>query len=235
MDIDKRVDSLLEEDSYYQARATELVSSEMLKERHREELKEALKNQDLSQAIIRGFRWIKEDIIEVLTVEELEPFFNDLSKINEEHLKNPPPAVCKKLSDSQTVCMQELFELSDHTMQKIYTLGYQYFQKKEIDRAIDIFSVVTAFNPCISDFWNALALCYQAKNELQLAIEAFTYACKTNEISVAPLVSRAECCLKLNLIDEAHREIEFASKIVETNPALDEEWGEYIKELKRSV
>jgi type III secretion system low calcium response chaperone LcrH/SycD len=235
MDIDKVAESLLEEDSYYQKQANDLVSGETLKQRHKEEIKEALKNQHLSDAIIRGFEWIRRDIIEVLAQEELEPFFHDLSKINQDHVEHPPPTVAEKLASHKPVTMQELFELSDDTMRKIYALGHQYFQKKEYDKAIDIFSIVTAFNPYISDFWNALALCYQAKQEWKLAIEAFTLACQTNDQNIAPLISRAECCLKLNLLDEAHREIEFASKIIERNPALDEKWGDYIRELKRSA
>lgn len=235
MDIDEAAESLLEEDSYYQSRASDLVSPEMLKQRHKEEIKEALKNQELADSITRGFEWIKQDIIEVLSIEELEPFFCDLGKINEEHLRHPPESITQKLTNRETVSLQELFDISNHTMQKIYTLGYQYYQNKDYDRAIDIFSVVTAFNPFISDFWNALALCYQANKQWNLAIEAFTLACKTNESSVAPIISRAECCLKLNLLDEAHKELDFASKIIKTNPALDREWGEYIKELRRSI
>ncbi len=235
MDIDKVAESLLEEDSFYQNRASELVSKEMLKQRHKEEIKEALKNQELADAVVRGFDWIRQDIIEVLSQEELEPFFHDLAKINQEHVEHPPEAVAKKLSNHETATLQELFELSNSTMQKIYALGHQYFLKKEYDKAIDIFSIVTAFNPFVSDFWNALALCYQAKQEWKLAIEAFTLACSTNDKSVAPLISRAECCLKLNLLDEADKELEFASKIIETNPALDKEWGAYITELRRTI
>lgn len=235
MDIDEMAESLLEDDSFYQKKGTDLISPEALKKRHREEIKEVLKDKHLTEAIVRGFQWIRQDIVEVLSVEELDPFFQELTKINQEHVENPPEAVAKKLSEQERVTLQDLFELSDGTMQKIYSLGQQYFQKKEYDRATDIFSIVTAFNPYISDFWNALALCYQARQEWKLAIEAFTLACTMNQSNVAPLVSRAECCLKLNLLDEANREIEFASKIIETNPALDKEWGEYIKELKRAL
>ena len=175
MDIDAVAESLMEEDSYYQSRATELVSFEMLKQRHKEEIKAALKDKHVSEAIVRGFEWVKADIIEVLSEDELEPFFHELAKINQDHVQNPPEAVAKKLANRETVTMQELFELTDNTMKKIYALGNQYYQKKDYDKGVDIFSIVTAFNPYISDFWNALALCYQGKHDWKLAIEAFTY------------------------------------------------------------
>lgn len=235
MDIDKVAESLLEEDSYYQAKASELVSKETLKARHKEEIKEALKNKSLAEAIVRGFAWIRQDIIEVLSQEELEPFFKELTQINREHVQHPPESVSMKLSNHETATLQELFELSNDTMQKIYALGHQYFIKKEYDKAIDIFSILTGFNPFVADFWNALALCYQAKQEWKLAIEAFTLACSAKDKSIAPLISKAECCLKLNLIDEANKELEFASQLIETNPALDKEWRKYIQELKRSA
>lgn len=235
MDLDKVAESLLESDNFYKKQATEVISFEMLKQRHKEEIKEALSNTDLSDAIVRGFEWIRQDIIEVLSEEELEPFFDDLSKINHEHLVHPSDEVAKKLANNENVTLQELFGLTNQTLQKIYALGYQYFQKHNNERAIDIFSIVTTFNPFISDFWNALALCYQATKQWKLAIDAFTLACSTNDSSIAPLISRAECCLKVNLTEEAVEEMEIASKMIETNPALDKEWGAYLKDLRRSI
>ncbi len=230
--IQEAAASLLETDEYYQSQATPLISAEQLKQRHLDEIRSVLESDELTVTVERGFDWIRQDIIEVLKEEELTRFFDDMSKINEESLSKLPEAAKKMITGGEErLTYQDFFGLSDETLRSMYTLGFQYFQGKEFQKAVDVFSVVTTFNPYVSDFWNAMALCYQNLKEFQKALDTFSVACETNQNAVGPRVSRAECCLNLNLLSQADEEIAIATKLVAANPALDEKWGSYLKSL----
>lgn len=232
--VDEAAASLLENDAYYEAKATPLITAEQLKKRHLDEIKSVLEADELTEAVERGFEWIRQDIIEVLKEEQLEIFFNDISKINEESLAKLPEAAKKMISGGEDrLTYQDFFGLSNETLRSMYTLGYQYFEQKDYKKAVDVFSVVTTFNPYISDFWNAMALCYQNLQEYQKALDTFSVACETNQNAVGPRISRAECCLNLNLLSQAEEEIGVAQKLVAANPALDEKWGIYLKSLSQ--
>jgi tetratricopeptide (TPR) repeat protein len=230
--VDEAAKALLETDDYYEMKSTPLVSGEQLKKRHLDEIKSVLQSDELTKTVERGFDWIRQDIVEVLKEEELLLFFNEMSKINEESLAKLPEAAKKMISGGEErLTYQDFFGLGDETLRSMYTLGYQYFERKEFQKAVDVFSVVTTFNPYISDFWNAMALCYQNLKEFQKALDTFSVACETNQNAVGPRISRVECCLNLNLLAQADEEIEVASKLVAANPALDEKWGSYLKSL----
>ncbi len=234
--LNEAVEALLEKDEVYEQQATELVSAEQLRERHKEEIKTFLRDGELKLAIGRGFELIRRDIIEVLEEEQLDTFFDELSKINSRALDDPSPEVQKKLDEGrQTLTFQEVFELSNESLKQIYKLGYQYFQKQCYDDAIDIFSIVTTLNPFVADFWNAMALCFQAKQEWNRALDTFAIACTLNENDLTCRISRAECCINLKQMQEASQELDLAKGIIENNPALDETWGEYLRDLKSQI
>lgn len=234
--LDQAAEGLLDEESVYELHATPLVSAQQLRAQHKERIKNYLRDNELKRSIGRGFDLIRQDIIEVLTKEQLEPFFAELGKINPRALDNPSPKVQKLLAEkSATLTFQDVFELSNEILKQIYTLGYQYFQRKEYEHAIDIFAIVTTLNPFVTEFWNAMALCFQAKQEWTKALDTFAIACTLNENDVSSRISRAYCCLSMQQNEEAMEELALAKEIIDKNPALDNEWGEYLKKLKAQV
>lgn len=234
--LDKAAEGLLDEDGVYELKATPLMSAKELKAQHKASIKEFLRDNELKRAIGRGFDLIRQDIIEVLDKDQLEPFFAELGKVNSEALDNPSDKVRQKLAEgSLTLTFQEVFDLSNDIIKQIYTLGYQYFQRKEYDKAIDIFSIITTLNPFVTEFWNAMALCFQAKQEWNKAMETFAIACTLNENDVSSRISRAYCCLNLKERAEAIEEFAIAKAIIDKNPALDVEWGRYLNKLKMQI
>ena len=121
--------------------------------------------------------------------------------------------------------------LSDKSLLHIYTLAYHYFQQDKHDDSLAVFTVLVLFNPGISDFWNGLGLCYQAKENWEKALESFVMARTTNPTNMLPKLSLIECYWHLQKIIEAKEELEIVTEIREKDPHLYEKWSADIERL----
>lgn len=230
--IEEAAVALLESDDYYQAHATPLASARELKRKHLEEIKKKLKKEDVREAVNRGLADVRQEIPHLLSGKELAEFQQEIGKINEASLTKLPEAFKKALHEKREFNVQRFFGLKNETLRSIYAVGFHFMEKKEFNKAEDVFSLLLIMNPHIADFWNALGLCQQHLNEFQKAIESFKIVSEIDHDAVGPKISLAECYLNLNEKAEAKREIDAALKLISADPALEKKWGNYLKTLK---
>lgn len=229
-ELDEIVESLLKDNEYYQSKATRLISANQLKEKDRELIKESITNPALRESIGRAFDLIHKDMGRELNREESVAFFKDLETVNPETIDHLSERVEALSKEGKEITFQQIFSLPDNDLKKIYVLGYKYFQNKQIDNAFDIFILLITLNPYVADFWHALGLSYEAKNDLPSAIEAHTVASTLDKNHIAAHISLAKCLISQNRQKEGLELLERAQKIIDQNPALERAWGKYLKQ-----
>ena len=94
--------------------------------------------------------------------------------------------------------LQEWLEISDETLQGIYTLGSQFYERHEIKKAIALFTLLTLLNNFIFEPWLALGMAYREEKQAFSALQALTQASLVNLQHPAPHLYAAELYLQMD-------------------------------------
>ncbi len=203
--IESKVDTLLEDDAYYEALATPIKPAKVIKTQHRKEIVEFLQMKDLGATLDKAASLIRDHLAELLSPAEFEKVKNEFD-LSIEHMITF--AEKGEMLGDKPVLFQQLFGFSDGSLIHIYELADHFIKNKLYENALKILTFLTAMNPSIPSFWISQGICYQLLNQHENAIAIFDIVKMLNTPNPAPFIYTAESYVILNKMDKAKQEIE---------------------------
>lgn len=191
--VASQVESMLEDDYYYELHATPLKPGSRVKEEHRKQLKELLSLNDLRSQLDKAQSLILSQMPHFVPPEEF-------SKIQTE-IQNAPEHFINYLQSEgdaeKIVLLQALFGFSNETLISAYRLAADLVEKGHMEDALAIFTFLSTMAPHVTSYWIAQGVCLQSLNRNEEAIAAFTAANLLNPTDPVPLTHLVECHLSL--------------------------------------
>jgi len=173
--IDPEIEGLLKDDAYYQKLATPLKSAKLVKEEHRQQLKEIFKLSVLREELNRAQKLMLELLPNFLPPEEFaqvkkesdessQHFVQFIEKINANEEREKP------------ILLQEMFGFSDSTLLHTYALASDLVKKGNIADAYSLFVFLATMAPYVASYWVAQGVSLKALGRVEEAIPIFETA-----------------------------------------------------------
>lgn len=124
----------------------------------------------------------------------------DSSKYSYENLQS-----AIKLIASGEFDVKKFYGLDDNCTEAIYAYGYQIFQQKKYDKAMQIFSVLCFLDKNNEKYFEALASASMLAENYIAAMMAYTTLMALGHVKPKYFYGLGECCLKLNKNEEAKK------------------------------
>ena len=156
--LDEAVDSLMESDEYYQKQSTLLKSADQLKEQARQEIRKNLEASEFQKVMVHGLQLIITKIPDENLFEE----FKNYKNFAQAHLEELEKAASERL-----VVNQEIFGISEASMEKIYSLGTQLIGEVAYADAEAVFTVLCFLNPAVTAYFVGLAVACFSQGKYQ--------------------------------------------------------------------
>ena len=96
--------------------------------------------------------------------------------------------------------------------EKLYTLGYTYYERGDYPRAIAFFTELATQEPLDERSWRALASARQMAGQYQEAIYAWGFSAMLGSDDPAPHFHAAECLLSMGQKEDALKALDAADK-----------------------
>jgi len=100
-------------------------------------------------------------------------------------------------------CDSRLSLVSDDFLDKVYCLGYDFYQSGQYKKALDLFQYLLSFNIFNGEYYFAIGACHQQLKEFDFAIDAFFQAAELCCREPKPLFHLAQCFLSLQYLEQA--------------------------------
>lgn len=194
-----------------------------IKNRKREELFANLGGGEYWQRIPNGFKLIGDDLRGHLSPQELKA-----QELELEHAMDKVESLNQQKCASVDQCInaimdtpesfQELFGISDQTIEHFYQAGARYYQAGHFKEASDVFYVISFLNPYLFNVWLSLGMAEEQAHHYTKALEAFAMAAIVDMTSVIPLLHSAHCYILLGDHAAAKATLEFASQTLQAHP-----------------
>lgn len=223
--LESQVESLLQEDDYYQYLATPLKSAAMCKQDHKAQLSEFFKFKEFNERMKRAQDLITNALPSFVTSEAF-------LKIKEE-LDNSSDYFNRFIESAEDldrpILLQEMFGLSDETLLQIYAFGRNLVEKKNFQDACAIFALLATLAPHVSSYWIAEGACMQGLNQHEEAIAAFNGAKLLNPLDPAPIAYSIESYHILKDTTQEKIERELLKNVLESlNSNEKAPWKNYL-------
>ena len=137
-----------------------------------------------------------------------------------------------KQLDGTPDTFQQLFGLSDQTIEYFYLSGRRYYESSRFSDAGDVFYTISFLNPFNFNVWLSLGLSEMQNHHYDKALEAFAMATLVNMTSVVPHIHSAECYIQLKNYPLAKATLELAQRTMREHPTKEtQQFEEYINHL----
>lgn len=223
--IEPQVESLVEEDSYYQALATPLKSASQWKQQHRQELKEFFKFKDLNGRLAKAFDLITHTMPSFASPEAYAKVKQEMDNSIDyfHHYMESMEAT------DRPILFQEMLGLSDETLLQIYAFGRNLVEKQNTEDALPLFTLLTVLAPHVESYWIAEGVCMQDLKLHEEAIAAFTCAKALAPQDPAPIAYTIDSYRAIKE-DQLKQEAELLGQVLETlDPSEQAPWKEHLK------
>lgn len=228
--VESQVETLVQEDSYYQPLATSLKPPSAFRKQHREQLMDFFKFAELRAQLEEAPKIILELMPSLVTPEEFDKIKEELNKSSDHFLR----AGLSMHDDpsEKPILFQELFGLSDDTLIHVYDLGVDLVKKSNYKDGNSLFAFLTTMAPHVASYWISQGVCLQALNEHEDAIAMFSSAKFLSPTDPAPSAYTIESHLILKNNDKAKFELDVLKNIVQAlNGDEKTTWEAKIKEI----
>ena len=101
--------------------------------------------------------------------------------------------------------VKRFYGLDENCTEAIYAYGYQFFQQKKYDEAVQIFSVLCFLEKNNEKYFEALAAASMLAENYMSAIIAYTTLFALGHVHPKYFYGLGECCLKLEKNEEAEK------------------------------
>lgn len=130
---------------------------------------------------------------------------------------------------------QEILGLSNEILLDMYDVGAKYFENKEYEKSLAVFTFLTMLNDTISSFWIGVGSAYRALKDFDNAISAYYEAIFCDPASIEPYAQAASCYLAMNDKNKARKVLAVALEIARSDDSGDEDLQELQKEAERCL
>lgn len=110
-----------------------------------------------------------------------------------------------ELISSGNFDVKKFYGLDDNCTEAIYAYGYQIFQQKKYDKAMQIFSVLCFLDKNNEKYFEAFASASMLAENYISAMMAYTTLMALGYVKPKYFYGLGECCLKMNKIEEAKK------------------------------
>jgi type III secretion system low calcium response chaperone LcrH/SycD len=205
----------------------QLLPKNVLIQRYQKELEEGFaahrrEEKQGSGALSRVLGEIKRENPDFLSQEDMEGIARLAGLKDEKRLT-------EHLANGGT--LQELAQVSDSTMDKLYKAAKQLFDQGLFDDAAGAFTFLCGINPKKYIFWLGLAYSEYRRQRYKEAIDAFTLVCAANPQDPYAFLATSRCFEKLQEPEKALDAIEKGLKAGEQNPDFAQ-WADTFRQEK---
>ncbi len=116
---------------------------------------------------------------------------------------------------NKQLSFQDIFPISDTTVEHFYQCGYRLHQNAQYQEAADVFFVMSSMDYRRHNVWMALGLAEKALNHWDLALTAFSMAILTNMQEPMAFLHSAACYIALGKNIDAQECLQAASELLQ--------------------
>lgn len=192
----------------------------------REKIKQQIVSEELHDRFPKGLKLIMENLkTHVSKVElneltdELDGALTKMASMAEEK-ESTVGGLSDKLGEMPDT-LQEIFGISDKTIDLFYQSGCRYYEMSHYMDAADVFHAISLLAPTKFNVWFSLGMAEKQAAHYEKALQAFAMATLTNLASPIPHIQSAECYLLLKDDRNAKETFEYALKVIKENPDND--------------
>jgi len=228
--VDAQVDLYLEEDSYYQKLASPLKSADQLKQEHREHIQSTLLMKEFRDSLSHAISLIFNELPKTLHPNEFAKVQDEMEHILD-FLDEPVP----ESYEGEPVIFHKLWNISDETLHHIHHFANGLIQRKQYEDAHDVLSFLVTLAPDISRFWSCRALCLQAMNKQDEALQVLQVAKILAPDDPVPMIYSCNGYLHLKDKKKATEELKMLESCLDAHPESKAAWQPIQKSLKDFV
>lgn len=103
---------------------------------------------------------------------------------------------------------------SPQQQERLYALGYQYYNQARYADAVSCFTKLTLCNPFMQPYWYGLASSQQMQARYTEALHAWGVAALLQEKNPQPHFHAAECYFSLDAFDDAFKALRLAETLL---------------------
>lgn len=208
-----------------------LLSQDLVNKQAHKELTDYLSAKYIRNRIIKGFQIIFKE----LSIHESPKLSLSIQEEWKKCQENFKPQTNNPTSEGEfPPSFQEIFPVSDETIEHFYKCGLRLYKQKNYEEAADVFFVISSIDYRRHNVWMALGLAERALKNWESALSAFSMASATNIENPLSFLHAAECYLALGQKSDAKNSVEFAVEILDKNPNLKtKELLDYVAFLKK--
>ena len=100
-------------------------------------------------------------------------------------------------------CFRELHDISDETMEAIYSVAYNFYKNEKYEEALKVFKMLGMYDHYNHKYFMGLAGCQQMLQQYSGAIKAYSYAALMDIYDPLAPLHAGECYLALGDFEQA--------------------------------
>lgn len=221
-ELEKLIESSLEPDAYYEAKATPVKPASAWKQEHREQLYRKFQFEEFSSKIKLGFNLISNKLSPMIGIQAY-------NHVVQEFVERRAPPKLGQLKGNLT--MQEEWSISIDSMNYIYDLASKFLDEQQCKEADSLFTVLCYLNPKVPEY--SLGKCF-ALYLLEQYAEALDLLQLTKILQpdkAAPFIYSALCKQKLNLSEGYDEDMMKIYDIFGKSDEESQKWSPYMQQL----
>lgn len=224
--IDKAIEGHLDSLSFEELNPhnLQLLSHNVLKEKFRIELQEALKLPDLDHQIGKAFTFLYSTGRQLLDDAQYEATIADFSRIVSEIEK----------WELDSTSREESFELprvNNATAKALMAMTTVLYADEKYEECLAILCLLLTFFPGNADYWYRSAIAAQQCHRDDFALMAYEATMALDSNHLGARIFAAECYFNAGLQDKAFAAYEEAQEIAKNN-VIGDEWHQLLNQLK---
>jgi type III secretion system low calcium response chaperone LcrH/SycD len=113
---------------------------------------------------------------------------------------------------------QQLLRLTNEQMEQFYQVAKRWFEQGNFQNAVDLFTLLTSFNPWVPAFWVGLGLSYEKLKVWDKAAVSHVAALQANPDELTPILQAAYCLHQAGRGADARKLLEKALEETKEHP-----------------
>lgn len=223
-ELDRLIESSLESDSYYEAKATPIKSASAWKQEHREQICRKFQFEEFSSRIKLGFNLIANKLSPMIGIQAY-------NHVVQEFVERKAPPKLIEVEPNQRLTMQEEWSISNDTMNHIYQLATKLLEDNHYKDADALFTVLCYLNPKVPE--HSLGKCFALYllEQYDEALELLQFTKILMPQDAAPYVYSALCNQKLGKAANYDEDMMKIYDIFGKSEGEKEKWTPFMQQL----
>lgn len=216
--FDKNIEKIMALRSTDTVNSNSLMSDQLKSKRLEDELREALKLDELNKYIDNAIMLIANEGRKYLDHARYEDLLQKFSKI---------PEILDQLDFELPITedFDKILGLGESARDNIFNIAFLKFDEKQYLDALSLFALLAVLQPENFEYWYRLGIAAQQSENYILAVNAYEAAFHLNSALIGSRLFAIECYLQLDQLSQAKTSLAEAQKILEIS-SVDQVWNE---------